>query len=57
MIIFETCECCDGEGRVYAPGTLFPAAWATCTPCNGTGEVEVENYPLELEDFEECFGC
>ncbi len=53
-----TCTECNGDGggesmpHGYDPVTGAPLThWIKCTPCDGTGEAEVEFEPIEMDDL------
>lgn len=47
----DACERCDGSGRL---DHFYPPL--RCGACDGRGEVEVEFYALDVDDWDECWG-
>ena len=47
------CAICGGDGRVYS---LDGHDSIQCPVCNGTSVEEIEDEPLALDDFNDCFG-
>lgn len=49
-----TCFKCNGEGRDLGghPNDPDPPDYGPCLECDGTGTVEIEVYPITLEDLE-----
>ena len=42
------CPNCDGDGRLHTWGTHTPR----CRVCEGTGQIEIEVEPIEMEDLD-----
>lgn len=46
------CGACGGDGGHHD----FADTWTRCYLCDGEGELEVDVYPVALEDLEEANG-
>ena len=56
---FIECECCEGSGREQIASPTFFDPYGTrdggeCRFCDRVGEIEVEDEPVEIEDFDEA---
>ena len=50
---FVLCEVCGSEGRIYRQHVVNPydeVDCGECPECSGTGMMEVETQPVELDD-------
>jgi hypothetical protein len=54
---FVNCEACGTEGRILTnDGGPDDVDHGPCPDCGGQCVVEIETAPLDLSDFEDCFG-
>ena len=50
-IRFVLCESCGSEGRIYCGQYEDERDCGPCSICEGTGMMEIEVEPIEMEDL------